>query len=125
MRAAFRQFAGRVSDTVGTPAAFIIALLFCVAWGASGPLFHYSDTWQLIVNTVTSIVTFLMVFVIQHSQNRDTAAMQLKLDEILRAVEGARSSMIRLEDLPDEELGRLQEEMRRHRDRRAGEREPS
>ena len=112
MRDLFRRFAQRSSLAVGSPAAFLLAAAFCVVWAVSGPVFHWSDAWQLVANTVTNIVTFLMVFLIQYSQNRDTAAMQLKLDETLRAIRGARNSLIALEDLPDEELDRLEAEMR-------------
>ena len=105
---AFRKFSHDVSIAVGTPAAFGLALLAVLAWGALGPLFHYSDTWQLTINTGTTIVTFLMVFVIQHTQNRDAQVLQLKLDELIRAVESARTELVDMEDLSDEELHRLQ-----------------
>ena len=124
MRELFRRFASWSSAVVGSAPAFLASVVFCVAWAASGRLFHFSDTWQLVVNTVTSIVTFLMVFLIQYSQNRDTEAMQLKLDEILRALEGARSSMIRLEELPDDDIERMEHEMRGHRDRHASDADP-
>jgi low affinity Fe/Cu permease len=117
MRDLFRRFASWSSVLVGSAPAFLAALVFCVAWAASGPLFHYSDTWQLVVNTVTSIITFLMVFLIQYSQNRDTQAMQLKLDELLRVVEGTRPGVMRIEESPDEVREHLEDEMREHRDR--------
>lgn len=104
----FRRFARGVALAVGSPAAFVAALAVVAAWGLSGPLFHYSDTWQLTINTGTTIVTFLMVFVIQNTQNRDSQAVQLKLDELIRAVQEARNELVDLEDLPDEELRRLQ-----------------
>jgi len=85
-------------------------------WLATGPVFHYSDTWQLIINTGTTIVTFLMVFVIQNSQNRDAAAIHLKLDELIRALDAARNRLVDVEDLPDEELARLASEFQRLRD---------
>ena len=113
MRETFRTFAARVSDRVGSPAAFIIGLGLIVAWAVTGPLFHYSDTWQLVVNTATTIVTFLMVFLIQNTQNRDARALHLKLDELLRAVKGARTAMVALETSTDEELAELQEEFER------------
>jgi low affinity Fe/Cu permease len=106
----FRFCARWISNVTGSPAAFIIAALSIVAWAFMGPMFHYSDTWQLVINTATTIVTFLMVFLIQNTQNRDTKAMQLKLDELLRAVEGARTSMVNLESLSDEDLDRLQKQ---------------
>jgi low affinity Fe/Cu permease len=112
MRDAFRKFAHAVSNAVGTPAAFLLALLSIVVWGATGPAFGYSDTWQLVVNTATTIVTFLMVFLIQNTQNRDAKAIHLKLDELLRGVKGARTSLVDLEELSDEELDALQKEFR-------------
>jgi low affinity Fe/Cu permease len=105
---AFRRFSHDVSIAVGTPLAFGFALLAVLVWGALGPLFRYSDTWQLTINTGTTIVTFLMVFVIQHTQNRDAQVLQLKLDELIRAVESARTELVDMEDLSDEELHRLQ-----------------
>jgi low affinity Fe/Cu permease len=81
----FTRIAGRIASWAGEPAIFILAALLIIIWAASGPVFHYSDTWQLVVNTATTIVTFLMVFLIQNSQNRDAAAMQAKLDELIRA----------------------------------------
>jgi low affinity Fe/Cu permease len=106
----FRRFSSVTSDIVGSSWAFIVAVLIIIIWGASGPAFGYSDTWQLVINTGTTIITFLMVFLIQNTQNRDAKAIHLKLDELLRAVEGARTSMANLENMPDEELKRLQEE---------------
>ena len=105
---AFRRFSHDVSIAVGTPLEFGLALLAVLVWGALGPLFHYSDTWQLTINTGTTIITFLMVFVIQHTQNRDAHVLQLKLDELIRAVESARTELVDMEDLSDEELHRLQ-----------------
>jgi low affinity Fe/Cu permease len=109
----FRRLAHRTSNAVGTPAAFLGAASIIVVWGATGPLFHFSDTWQLVINTGTTIVTFLMVFLIQNAQNRDARAIHLKLDELLRAVEGARTGMVNLEALSDDELLRLQDEFER------------
>jgi low affinity Fe/Cu permease len=104
MRNVFRKFAQAISHAVGSPWAFIIAVLIIVVWAAIGPLFGYSDTWQLVINTGTTIVTFLMVFLIQNTQNRDAKAFHLKLDELLKGVKGARTSLVDLEDLSDEEL---------------------
>jgi low affinity Fe/Cu permease len=109
----FRKFSHVASELVGSSWSFIAAVLIIVLWAAGGPAFDYSNTWQLVINTGTTIITFLMVFLIQNTQNRDARAMHLKLDELLRAVKGARVSMADLEDLPDEELKRLSEEFRR------------
>ena len=104
----FRRFAHNVATKVGAPWAFGVALGTVVVWAASGPVFHYSDTWQLTINTGTTVVTFLMVFVIQNTQNRDARVIQLKLDELIRAVEAARNELVDMEDLSDAELQRLQ-----------------
>jgi low affinity Fe/Cu permease len=109
----FRRFASATSAVVGSSWVFILAVLIIVVWAASGPTFGYSDTWQLVINTGTTIITFLMVFLIQNTQNRDAKAIHLKLDELLRAVKGARTSMANLENMPDEELKRLQEEFKK------------
>src|SRR4051812_25942820 len=93
----FTRFARGTAVALGRPAAFVIAVLVIVTWGVTGPIFHYSDTWQLLINTSTTIVTFLMVFLIQATQNRDSQALHLKLDEIIRALEGARNSFIDLD----------------------------
>jgi low affinity Fe/Cu permease len=106
--AAFRQFAHRVAIGVGAPWAFGVALLMVVVWGITGPLFHYSDSWQLTINTGTTIITFLMVFVIQNTQNRDSQVVQLKLDELIRSIEAARDELVDMEDLSDDELRLLQ-----------------
>jgi low affinity Fe/Cu permease len=107
---AFRRFSHRVSVAVGAPWAFGVALALVIVWAVSGPFFHYSDTWQLTINTTTTIVTFLMVFVIQNTQNRDSQVVQLKLDELIRAVTEARNELVDMEDLSDEELHRLQQQ---------------
>jgi low affinity Fe/Cu permease len=100
----FRTLASRASHLVGTKWAFSFAVLLIVIWAVVGPHFHYSDTWQLVVNTATTIVTFLMVFLIQNTQNRDARAIHLKLDEIIRSIEPARNDMIDIEKLSDQEL---------------------
>jgi low affinity Fe/Cu permease len=109
----FRRFAHKTSSGVGSPWAFVLAFLTIVVWGITGPIFHFSDTWQLVINTGTTIVTFLMVFLIQNTQNRDAIAIHLKLDELIRALKGARNQLVDLEELSDEELERLQREFRR------------
>lgn len=98
---------------VGSPIAFFLSCLVVAGWLLTGPLFHYSDTWQLVINTATTVVTFLMVFLIQNSQNRDARAFHLKLDELLRGVRGARTELVNLEELSDAELERMHEEFRR------------
>jgi low affinity Fe/Cu permease len=108
----FHKFSVKVSKTVGSPRMFIGALLLIIVWLITGPVFHFSDTWQLVINTGTTIITFLMVFVIQNSQNREAAALQLKLDELIRAVTSARNNLVNLEEFSDEELERLREEFR-------------
>jgi low affinity Fe/Cu permease len=110
MRETFRFFGNRTADIVGSPAAFIAGVLIILIWGVTGPVYGYSDTWQLVINTSTSVVTFLMVFLIQATQARDTRAMQLKLDELLRAVANARNGLVRLEDLSDEQLDKLRDQ---------------
>src|ERR1700704_2885956 len=110
MKELFRKFAQTTSQAVGSSWSFILAALIIVIWAVTGPLFHYSDTWQLVINTGTTIITFLMVFLIQNTQNRDAKAIHLKLDELLRGVKGARTNLVDLEDLPDEELERLKQE---------------
>jgi low affinity Fe/Cu permease len=109
----FRKFSQSVSTVVGTPYVFIIAVLIIIGWGLSGPHFQYSDTWQLIINTGTTIITFLMVFLIQNTQNRDAKAIHLKLDELLKAVKGARTDLVNLENFDDEDLANLQKEFER------------
>src|SRR2546425_11093939 len=113
MREAFRRFATRSSEWVGTPAAFVIGLTLIVLWGLTGPLFGYSDSWQLAINTATTIITFLMVFLIQNTQNRDARTIHLKLDELLRGVKGARTRLVNLEELSESELDELQREFQR------------
>ena len=103
----FPAVARGASSAAGTPAMFAIALLVVIVWALTGPLFHYSDTWQLVINTGTTIVTFLMVFLIQNTQNRDTQAVQLKLDELIRVTKGAHNLLIDLEELDDEQVEQL------------------
>ena len=106
----FRRFSHHTAWVVGRPEAFAIAVLTVVAWAVVGPVFHYSDTWQLTINTGTTIVTFLMVFLIQNTQNRDSQVVHLKLDELIRAVDRARNDLVDMEDLSDDELRRLQQQ---------------
>ena len=115
----FRRFARRSSELLGTTESFFVALAAILVWAALGPVFRYSDSWQLVINTTTSIMTFLMVFLIQNTQNRDAKATQLKLDELLRGVRGARTGMVRLEELSDEELKALTSDFERLRTRLA------
>jgi low affinity Fe/Cu permease len=98
---------------MGSPAAFALAVAAIVIWGVSGPVFGFSDTWQLVINTATTIITFLMVFLIQNTQSRDARAMHLKLDELIKGVEGARTKLVDLESLTDDQLDSLQEEFER------------
>jgi low affinity Fe/Cu permease len=112
---AFRCFAQRASTLLGSAWAFCGAVLVIVVWLVTGPTFHFSDTWQLIINTATTVVTFLMVFLIQNTQNRDAKAMHLKLDELIRALKGARNQLVDLEELSDNDLRKLEEQFRRLR----------
>ena len=105
----FHVFATNAANWVGTKWAFLIAILIIVLWLGSGPLFHYSDTWQLIINTGTTVVTFLVVFLIQNTQNRDARAIHLKLDEIIKSIDQAHNEMIDIEHFSDEELQKLSE----------------
>jgi low affinity Fe/Cu permease len=108
----FRRLAIKTAEVCGKPVTFAAALLIVLVWGISGPIFHFSDTWQLVINTGTTIVTFLMVFLIQATQNRDTAAIQLKLDELIMATQKARDHIAVAEDLSDEELESLKKEVK-------------
>jgi low affinity Fe/Cu permease len=103
----FSQLARAASRTAGHPIAFLVAAGIILAWAMTGPLFGFNDTWQLVINTATTIITFLMVFLIQNSQNRDTVAMQLKLDELVRSIKAARNTVLNLEELEEHELERL------------------
>jgi len=122
MNELFRKFAHTTSEAVGSSGTFIVALAAIVAWVMLGPYFRYSDTWQLVINTATTIVTFLMVFLIQNTQNRDAKAIHLKLDELIRSVAGARNRLVDLENLSDKELARLQQEFQRLREGSSDER---
>ena len=108
----FTAFAQKTAQLAGRPTAFALAVAVIVGWGVAGPVFGYSDTWQLVINTGTTIVTFLMVFVIQHTQNRDSLAFQVKLDELILAMQGARDTLAGAEDLCDEDLEALHETFR-------------
>jgi low affinity Fe/Cu permease len=120
MDRAFTHIASAIASLAGKPAAFITAVLVIVVWAVSGPVFHWSDTWQLVVNTGTTIVTFLMVFLIQNRQNRDGAAMQAKLDELIRAIEGARGQFIGIEHLTDEQIEAIREKLEKEVGEAAG-----
>ena len=114
MRRFFNWCATKTSTGAGHPITFSAAVAVIIVWAATGPVFRYSDTWQLVINTGTTIVTFLMVFLIQNSQNRDAAAMQAKLDELLRAVDKAREQFIGLEHLTDDQIGLIRTALERH-----------
>jgi low affinity Fe/Cu permease len=117
MRELFRKFAQKVSQATGSSWAFISAVLIILIWALTGPIFKYSDTWQLVINTGTTIITFLMVFLIQNTQNRDAKAIHLKLDELIKGVGGARTGLVDLENMSDEELEELHKEFERlHKD---------
>jgi low affinity Fe/Cu permease len=117
VRDAFRIFARQSSIILGSAWVFTAAILIIVVWALTGPTFHFSDTWQLIINTGTTIVTFLMVFLIQNTQNRDAKAFQLKLDEIIRALKGARNELVDLENLSDQDLKELEKQFKRIREK--------
>lgn len=118
MHEIFRRIAHKVSEVVGSAWAFIIALLVVIVWAVTGPIFGFSNTWQLFINTTTTILTFLIVFLIQNTQNRDAKAMHLKLDELIKSIASARNNkMIDLEDMSDEELEKLEKEFKALHDR--------
>jgi low affinity Fe/Cu permease len=110
---AFRIFARKCSEILGRAGAFMIAIFLIIAWALTGPMFNFSNTWQLIINTGTTIGTFLMVFIIQNTQNRDAKAVHLKLDEIIRALKGARNQLVDLEKMSEEDLAKLEKEFER------------
>jgi low affinity Fe/Cu permease len=109
----FRRLSRKVACAVGAPWAFVAAAAVVLIWLLSGPMFHYSDTWQLVINTSTTIITFLIVFLIQNTQNHDSRAIHLKLDELIRAVTEARTNLVDLEELPEADLRKLEKEFRR------------
>jgi low affinity Fe/Cu permease len=117
MNEIFRKLSQRISIVVGSPWAFTFALVVILVWAITGPLFHFSDTWQLVINTGTTIITFLMVFLIQNTQNRDARAMHVKLDELIRSIETARNSLVDIENLPDETLNTVQKEFKELREK--------
>ncbi len=116
MNEAFRRLSARSAEAIGSSWAFVLACALIFSWALTGPVFGFSDTWQLVVNTGSSLVTFLAVFLIQNTQNRDAKAIHLKLDELLRSVEGARTGLVNLEELPDAEIEHLSEDFRRLHD---------
>ena len=109
----FRRLSRKVACAVGAPWAFVAAAAGVIIWLASGPMFHFSDTWQLVINTSTTIVTFLIVFLIQNTQNHDSRALHLKLDELIRAVAEARTGLVDLQELPEADLRKLEQEFKR------------
>ncbi len=121
---AFTHFAKATARTAGHPVTFVVAVAIIVLWALTGPAFDFNDTWQLVINTGTTIVTFLMVFLIQNTQNRDTVAMQVKLDELIRAVKGARDELIDIEDMTEEELEQLRAKFAEMAGRGKGQRKP-
>src|SRR3989344_3050725 len=121
MNELFRKTAHRASLLVGSPIAFAVATAIVLVWAMTGSYFAYSDTWQLVINTGTTILTFLMVFLVQNTQNRDGRAMQLKLDELIKAIDPARNMLIDIEDMEDDELSLLQDEFRKFRDMKIAE----
>ena len=115
----FRKFAQGAAEVVGSPWAFLLGVVITLIWGASGPYFHYSDTWQLVINTGTTIITFLMVFLIQNTQNRDAKVIHMKLDELIRALGPARTELVQMEKMSDQELDEIRSQFEKERDRAA------
>jgi low affinity Fe/Cu permease len=109
----FTRFANGASRATGKPGTFVLAVIIVLVWAVTGPIFRFSDTWQLIINTGTTIVTFLMVFLIQNTQNRDSEAMHVKMDELIRALEGAHNALLDLEELDDETLDKVRDRYRK------------
>jgi len=112
-RSLFTRFATGASRATGRPATFVLAVAIVVVWAVTGPMFGFSDTWQLVINTGTTIITFLMVFLIQNTQNRDSEAMHVKMDELIRAFEGAHNALLDLEELEDDDLDAVRERYRK------------
>lgn len=121
MKNAFRLISNRISQATGTATAFLTAILIVAVWAVTGPMFDFSDTWQLVINTGTTIITFLMVFLIQNTQNRDSEAMQVKLDELIRATKGAQNALLDLEELEEEELDIMRDKYEKIAERARGE----
>ncbi len=119
MQEFFRQFARATSEAIGSPLAFLSAVSATIVWATLGPAYHYSDTWQLVINTGTSVATFLIVFLIQYTQNRDTRVTQLKLDELIRAVSAARTELVSMENLTDDQLESLKKNFEKLQQRAA------
>lgn len=117
MREYFRRIAHRSAELIGSPTAFVLSCLAVVIWALYGPYYGYSDTWQLVINTGTTVLTFLMLFLVQNTQNRDAKAIHLKLDELIRSVKRARNTLLDLEDMSEDELDKLQAEFERIRNR--------
>jgi low affinity Fe/Cu permease len=115
----FSAFANRIATLSGKPIAFFVALTIVIVWGITGPIFHYSDTWQLIINTGTTIVTFLMVFLIQNTQNRETLALQVKLSELIISIEGARNELTAAEEAEEKDLQKIKRDQQRRAKRRS------
>ena len=113
----FRKFAQGVAEVVGSPWAFFLGVMITLIWGVTGPYFHYSDTWQLVINTGTTIITFLMVFLIQNTQNRDARVIHMKLDELIRAIGAARTELVQMEKMTDQELDEIRGQFEKERDR--------
>ena len=118
LRDLFHHFSVKTSSAVGSPWAFILAVLAIIVWIVTGPIFKFSNSWQLVINTGTTIITFLMVFLIQNTQNRDARAIHLKLDELIRSIKTARNKLVDLENCTDDELEQLEQEFRRIRNQR-------
>src|SRR5262245_35119869 len=112
MRQAFRRIAAACASAIGSPWAFLLAVGLCIVWAVAGPFFNYSDTWQLVINTSTTVLTFLAVFLIQNTQNRDSHAIHLKLDEIIRSIDPARNELIDIEEEADKDMEKFEDEFR-------------